>query len=266
MRLLLIEDEVDDCLRFSDCAKNRADIVFVGMTDSAEEGINLVKSRLPEGVILDLQLAKGSGSGLQFLELLSEVDLTLRPIVAITTSNQSEVVHKRVEELGADWFFTKGLQGYDENFIVDTMLSLRKALHVKRRSRSALQGTAVKSGAIVESPDDRRSRIYKRIDVELHLVGVLPRLNGHMYLRDAIYLQIHSDKHTGSCIEQVATNYNRAYGTVSKVMQTAITNAWEKSDIDELHTHYTARVSSETGVPSPSDFIHYYAGKIKHSI
>jgi ActR/RegA family two-component response regulator len=65
MRLLLIEDEVGECIKFKDCANRRTDITFVGMTDSCEEGINRVKTLLPEAVILDLQLVKGSGSGLQ---------------------------------------------------------------------------------------------------------------------------------------------------------------------------------------------------------
>jgi len=266
MRLLLIEDEVGDCLRFSDCAKRRPDIIFVGMTDSCEEGMGLVKSRLPEGVILDLQLVKGSGSGLRFLELLAETELTLRPIVAVTTSNQSSVVLKRIQELGADWYFSKTQQDYNEDFVVNTLLSLRNALHVKQKDGADLRGKYRISGSIVESIDERHDRIYKRIDVELDLVGVKVRLKGRKYLREAIFLKIHSEKQSGSSIEQVAHNHGLAYGTVNKVMQTAINNAWESADIDEIYTHYTARISQKNGVPSPSDFIHHYADKIRNSI
>lgn len=266
MRLLLIEDDVGDCLGFSECSKRRTDIKFVGMTDSCEEGMKLVKSRLPEGVILDLQLVKGSGSGLRFLELLNEADLTLRPIVAVTTSNQSDVVHKRVEELGADWLFSKIQQDYNEDFVIETLLSLRKALHAKQKKDPALQRDLRKSGAMVESPADRRDRIYNRIDAELDLVGIRERLKGHTYLREAIYLQIDSQTQSGSSIEQVALNHKHAYGAINKAMQTAITNAWDNADIDEIHTHYTFRISARSGVPSPSDFIYHYAKKIRNSI
>jgi len=265
MRLLLIEDELSICLKFSDCAKRRTDIIFIGMTDSCDEGVKLVKSGLPEGVIVDLHLIKGTGSGLQFLEVMQETDLTFQPLVAVTTSNQSEVVHRRIEELGADWFFSKTQQDYDEDFVVETLLSLRKTLYVKQKGLAA-RCEALKSGAIVESPDDRRDRIYKRIDTELDLIGIRARLKGREYLREAIYIKIHAEKQPGSAIEDVARNYRVAYGTVSKVMQTAIYNAWDSEDIDEIHEHYTARVSSKTGVPSPSDFIFYYATKIRKSI
>jgi response regulator RpfG family c-di-GMP phosphodiesterase len=266
MRLLLIEDEESDCLKFSECARRRTDIKFIGMTDSCEEGVKLVKSRLPEGVILDLQLVKGSGSGLRFLELLNDAELTLRPVTIVTTSNQSDVVYKRVEELGADWFFSKVNKDYNEDFVIDTLLSLRQTLYAKQKKDSCSRGNLRKSGAMVESSDDRRDRIYRRIDAELDLIGIRVRLQGRIYLREAIYLKIHSEKQPGSSIEQVAQNHRHAYGTINKVMQTAINNAWDNADIDEIHTHYTARVSSKTGVPSPSDFIHYYADRIRNSI
>lgn len=260
MRLLLIEDDVAECLKFKDCSNRRADITFVGMTDSCEEGIKLVKSLLPEAVILDLQLVKGLGSGLKFLELINEEELTFQPIITVTTSNQSKLVCRRVEELGIDWFFCKTQKDYNEDFVIETLLSLRSALHVKQRcSFSGDRQT-------IESPEERNARIYKRIDAELDLIGVRPRLTGREYLREAIFLQITSAKEAGSVIEQVALKHRHAYGTISKVMQTAINNAWDNAAPGELQEHYTAHVSVKTGVPSASDFVHYYADKIRRSI
>ena len=267
MRLLLIEDDVGDALKFTECANRRTDIKFVGMTDSGDEGLTFVKSRLPEGIILDLQLVKGSGSGLSFLEALHNANLTIRPIVVVTTSNQSNVVYRRVEELGADWFFCKTQPDYSEDFVIETLLSLRKTLFAKQKKPpEAIPGELRKSGAMVESPDDRRDRIYRRIDAELDLIGVLAKLKGRAYLREGIYFQIHSDKERGSGIEHVANTFKRAYGTVVKVMQTAIDDTWSESDAEELRAHYTDRVSAKTGVPHVSDFIHFYANKIRKSI
>ena len=270
MRLLLIEDEVGDALKFTECAKRRPDIRFVGMTDSSEEGLKLVKSALPEGVILDLQLVKGNGSGLQFLETLNETVLTLRPVVVVTTSNQSGVVYRLVENLGADWFFDKAQPSYNADFVIDTLLSLRKVLDAKQGNRSsseaAAQGDLRQSREMVETPADRRSRIYQRIDIELDLVGIRARLKGREYLRDCIYIKMHSFKERGSGIEKVAANHKHSYGTLVKTMQTAIHDAWDNTDAEDLRTHYTARVNSQMGSPHVSDFIHYYADKIRNTI
>lgn len=267
MRLLLIEDDVGDAAKFTDCANRRTDIKFVGMTDSCAEGLSLVKSRLPEGVILDLQLVKGAGTGLEFLETLNEMELTLRPIVVVTTSNQSEAVFRYIEKLGADWFFCKTQDDYNEDMVIKTLLSLRNVLDSKQKKKpAALQGTLRKSRTAVESPDDRRDRIYKRIDLELDLIGIRAKLKGRVYLREAIYIQIHSEKERGSGIDEVAASHKHSYGTVIKTMQTAINNAWDNTDEDTLHTHYTAAIYSQNGAPYVSDFIHFYADKIRKSL
>jgi DNA-binding NarL/FixJ family response regulator len=261
MSLILIEDDVGDCIRFKDCANGRMDVKFVGMTDSCEEGIKLVQAHLPEAVILDLQLSKGQGSGIRFLEILNETKLPFRPIVMVTTANASKIVCGRIEELGADWYFCKKQRDYSQNFVFDTLLSLRK--HLKPEKQDA-------DGEIIletmESPEERRIRIYTRIDAELDLIGIRPRLKGRGYLRDGIYIEIHKTKGSKSSIDQVAEKYKHAYNTITLGMQTAINDAWSNAAPGELEEHYTARISVKTGTPTPADFIYFYAGKIRNSI
>jgi DNA-binding NarL/FixJ family response regulator len=269
MRLLLVEDEIDTALRFSDYAKDCADIKFVGMTDSCEEGLQIVKSRLPEGVILDLQLTKGKGSGLEFLEALYEAELTLRPLIVVTTTNPSGTVQAFCEELGADFFFCKSQQGYSEEYVIKTLLRLRRVLDSKQKKRSLglpVHTDLQKSREMVETPDDRRTRIYNRIDIELDLFGIRAKLHGRRYLKESIYVQIHSDKDRGSGIEEVAAKHNYTYASIIKTMQRAIDDAWDNGDTEEILQHFTARVTSKNGVPYVSDFIHFYADKIRNSI
>ena len=260
MPLLLIEDDASECVKFKDCSNSRNDIHFVGMTDSSDEAMTLLKTRLPEGVILDLQLAKGEGSGLQFLTNLKEADLAFRPVIVVTTSNQSPLVYDHIEKLGVDWIFCKKQKNYNANFVVDTLIMLRDSLHTVQRDGTP--GDRVS----IESPEEYRIRVSKRISIELDLIGVRARYKGRDYLHESIFFQISSDKRDGSVVDQVATKHKLTYSTVSRVMQTAINNAWDNASIDELKTHYTARISDRTGVPSASDFIHYYADKIRKTI
>lgn len=260
MPLLLIEDDIADCIKFQKLAELKPDITFVGITNSSDEGLMLLTSRLPQGVILDLQLTKGKGTGLQFLAELNKIDLAIRPIVIVTTSNQSPLLQKQVEGMGVDWVFCKSQSGYSAEMVIDTMLTLRESLYTV--TREGVQNNLL----TLESPEDRRARIYKRIDTELDLIGVSSRYKGRGYLRDAIYLQIHSGKSGGSMIEQVAVAHKTSYSTISRVIQTAINNAWDSAGIDELKVHYTARISMKTGVPSAPDFIHFYAEKIGKNV
>jgi DNA-binding NarL/FixJ family response regulator len=260
MPLLLVEDEVADCIKFKDCANRRNDIIFIGMTDSSEDAMRLLKTRLPEGVILDLQLLKGKGSGLQFLRQLKEADIAFRPAVVVTTSNQSPLVYDQIEKMGVDWIFCKKQSDYSPDFVIDTLLELRESLHTVQRN-----GTSVDRQSI-ESPEERRVRISQRIDTELDLVGVRVRLKGRVYIHDAIYLHIESDGKTVPIVEQVAIKHKVTYATITRVMQTAIDNAWDNSSTEDLKKYYTAQVSPKTGSPTASDFIYYYADKIRKTV
>ena len=261
MPLLLIEDDVGDCMKFVDCANRRGDVHFVGMTDSSEDGFKRLQTLLPEGVILDLQLTKGDGSGLAFLDQLNAAELPIRPVVVVTTTNQSPYVQDQIEKSGVDWIFCKKQRSYNPDLVIDTLLKLRGSLFCVKREGGLGE---VRS---IESPEERRKRIIKRIDAELDLIGLRARYRGRVYLSSAILFQIGEQRSApGSAIEHIAAKYKHSYSTVTKVMQTAINNAWDSAEIGALKAHYTARIDIKTGTPSPTDFIHFYANKIIKSI
>jgi len=262
MPLLLIEDEVADCIEFKNCVNNRNDVLFVGMTGSSFEGIKYVQSSMPEGIILDLELQWGTGTGLQFLADLNKIKLPLRPIIIVTTNNPSQIVYNHVRDFGVDLIFYKMQNGYCAEMVVNTMVALRKAWF------NMQQRDLPEDLLTVESPAERRRRIMERIDAELNLIGIGVRYKGYEYIQDAIYELVSIDKKNTSeaVLYQIAERNRATYHGVVRAIQTAINRAWKISDIDDLQKYYTARVSIHTGVPTPTDFIHYYADKIRKSI
>lgn len=261
MSLLLIEDDVAECVKFKDCANNRADVAFVGMTGSSTEGLQLMKNRMPEGVILDLELHKGKGSGLQFLMELKEAHPSLRPIIIVTTNSPSNLVYNHVHDMGADLVFYKKQVDYSPEMVVNTLFALRKSLYAARHDNMSndLQ--------TIESPEERRIRIIERIDTELNMVGISSRYKGRAYAQEAIFLLINRDKNVSEAIlSQVAILKKISHSSVVRAIQTAINNAWQTSSIEDLQMHYTARINIHTGVPSPTEFIYYYADKIRKTM
>jgi chemotaxis response regulator CheB len=260
MPLLLIEDDVAECIKFKDCTNRRTDIHFVGMTGSSIEGLQLVKTRLPEGIILDLELNKGKGSGLQFLADLKDVELALRPIIVVTTNSPAEVVHNHVHNNGAALVFWKKKSDYSPDLVLNELLILRKSMY-------DMNGELPDDLRTLETPEERREKINKRIDTELSLVGISPKYKGRKHLHEAIELLINIDKgESESVINQVAIARKSSYSAIIRTMQTAINNAWESTAIEELNVHYTARIDIRTGVPSPTEFIHFYADKIRKAM
>ena len=256
MTLLLIEDDAAERSKIAEHSSNRSDITFVGITGSSDEGVQLVKEHKPEGVILDLLLFDGKGSGLQFLAGLAEEYLEPRPIIVVTTHIPPNLVYDQAFNAGVDYIHFKGQSDYSPEMVLNTMLFLRKP-------KSPILRTDQSS----ETPEERSSRILRLIDTELDLIGIRRRYKGHTYLSEAIFLHLTERKATSkSVLVQVAERNHLNYSSVFRAVETALKNAWNTSCIDDLQEHYTARISTSTGIPSPTDFIRYYADKIRMTL
>ena len=260
MSMLLVEDDAAECRKFKDCAAARTDITLIGETGSSTEALRIVKNRLPECVILDLELTKGEGTGLQFLTELNKTALKLRPIVVVTTNIQADVMRDCVHSMNVAFVFSKKQQGYCPELVLNTLLDLRKSL-------PAAQGDVHRDLQTIESPEELRTRIIDRIDAELNDIGISIRLKGRKYLREAIYLLVNKDKNESSAvIYQVADQNKIKYNSVIRAIQVVIANAWDSSDIETLKEKCPVHIDVNTGVPAPTEFVHYYAERIRKAM
>ena len=62
----------------------------------------------------------------------------------------------------------------------------------------------------------------------------------------------------------IAENHRKSEASVERAMQNAINRAWKTSDINELLYHYTAKINSTRGNPTITEFICYYANKLRN--
>jgi len=258
MPLLLIEDDVAECMRYKEVSMRRDDVRFVEMTGSSREGIKSVKEYMPEGVIFDIELHKGEGSGPEFLDGLREISLPFMPILIVITNNTSTLIYDRLREQGADFIFYKKQNGYCAERVVDCAVSLRKVLKASPRDGMPREIQTI------ETPDTLKRRIMDKIEAEMSLVGVGIHLKGWKYLCDAIYILITKPANDDESIfVKLGRDYRLSTSSITRTMQNAINNAWRASSVEDLQLHYKARIDYRVGVPLPMEFVYYYADKIK---
>lgn len=260
MKIVLIEDDVSACRDFMDYANTRTDIVFVGITGRADEGMRLAKMKMPEAIILDLELSYGKGSGFDFLDDFYKTEFAIRPIIVITTRNRNDVVHTLLHtKYGIDCLFYKKQEGYCPEMVIRHLLRFRE-FYYERGSGSV--NSEIKS---LETPEELERRIMGRIKAELNAFGISTKYKGRRTAEEAIYLLINK---TGGDSEKVfndlAIKHNTHYNNIIRNIQNAINKVWNNpNDLEELLKHYTAPVNREVGAPTPTEFIHYYADKIR---
>ena len=260
MKLLLIEDDVKACENFRKIEKSRDDIEFVGITDSDIEGIKFVKECMPDAIILDLELnsGTGNGSGFEFLKELRKLNLQMNPKIVVTTNVYSDSVYDYLHANKVDFIFYKKQAKYSEQNVINTLLILKD---YKKTEENYADLPIDKNIEYVQ-------KISNKIDEEWDLIGIGTHLQGRKYLREAIMYVINNNNESEkiSIIQYLSKTYKRPNSTISRAMQNAILYAWRISSIEDLETYYTAKINYETGVPTPTEFIYYYANKIKKEL
>ena len=263
MSILLIEDDELECKKFKAYTESIGNAKVVAITNSSDKGIELFKRYIPEAIVLDIELHKGQGSGIEFLEKVKEHFTSFKPIIIVTTNASSTVLYNKLHDEGADLIFYKHQADYSPKMVVSALISLRRALH------KFGSGDNVESEDIhIETEAEKESRISDMINAELDLIGISPHLKGRDYLHDAIlYLiqgKINEDKET--VFNYLARTNKRTASSISRVMQTSINRTWRKMSPEDLETYYTAKIAPDTGVPTTTEFIYYYVRKIEKNV
>ena len=249
LSLLVIEDEEAVCGEYARLCSPSRGIALIGTTNSSQSGLQLTKEKLPDAVVLDLELHNGSGNGLMYLSGLQELNLGHRPYVMVVTNNISAATHSLARKMGADFIITKNQSDYSVEMVLSMLRSISACLVSDNKS-------AVRT---VEAGD--RSDLDSRICKELDEIGINPKHKGRQYLREAIALI--SERKQPNISSVIADRYSTSAASVERAMQHAVNRAWKLTDIDTLITSYTARINPAKGVPTTTEFIYYYADKIK---
>lgn len=255
LSMILVEDDPIACNELTDSIEELDDLSLVGVTNNAKQAIDYIKDFLPDVMILDLELHKGSGNGLNVLNEMNQLSLNNRPYILITTNNSSQITYESARHLGADFIMAKYQADYSVKSIVDFLRIMKPVILSRKQSASETHSTN-------ESPDMRNKRIIRRISTELNYVGISPKVIGFQYLMDAIQLVIKQPMQ--NICNTIGEKYRKTETSVERAMQNAINKAWRTSDIDDLLKYYTARINSEKGVPTITEFVYYYANKIKN--
>lgn len=255
MKILLVEDDINECQIYKNIIKNRTDVELISTTNSSIKAIEEYKKYKPDAIILDLELNDGEGSGFDFIEKINEQCNTRLPKIVVTTNVHTDTVYDFCHRNNVDFIFYKKQKNYSQENIIKTLVLLNE------------YNGNTKITDIKVNEETLKNSILSKINKELDLIGIGVHLHGRKYLCDAIYFILQNDENCKvSIVQHLVNKYKKSNSTISRAMQNAILHAWRITPLDDLTTYYTARINYETGVPTPTELIYYYADKIKKEI
>ncbi len=257
MKILIVEDDINDCNKFIECAKERKDIEIVATTDSDIDALQYVKVKHPEGIVLDLELnnsQSGNTDSFGFIDNVKKLKLNYEPIIIVTTHVNSKRTYDVLHRKGVDLILYKDHPNYSSNNVFNRFINLR------------IQNVEVNKKSIEEVLKSEEERLSECINHELDLVGITTNLKGRKYIHDAVVFLIQNKNSDQNVIQYLSKIHQRSTSTITNGMENAIIHGWRISPIEDLEKYYTAKINYQTGVPTPMELIYYYVNKVKKII
>lgn len=254
MKILIVEDDINDCNKLIDSAKLRDDIEIVAITDSDIEALKYVKIKHPDGIILDLELnnsTNGNPDSLDFIDNLKRLNLNISPIIIVTTHVNSKRTYEILHRKGVDLILYKDHPSYSANNVFNKFINLR------------IESSNITKTSIEEVLKDEEERLSDCIEHELDLVGITPNLKGRKYIHDAIMYLIQNENNEKNVIQYLSQIHKKSTSTITNGIENAIIHGWRVSPIEDLEKYYTAKINYQTGIPTPMEFLYYYTDKVK---
>ncbi len=261
--ILLLEDEPEECLAIENCISTQEQVTLIGCTSNVSEALELLKSNCPDAVIIDLELHKGGGNGLQFLSAVKQLNMPTRPYLLVTTNNSSQTTHEAARNMGADFIMTKYESDYSAEYVIDFLLMMNgiNGKLATTNSPAASNIIPISAGKSKTSPTTDNIDLRIIVQEALNLVGISPKSVGYLYLTDAILIKIYN--HDANIYNELGPKYKKSDASIERSMQYAINRAWRVNDPEDLLKYYTARIHSERGVPTIMEFVYFYATNLR---
>lgn len=242
-RVLIADDNREFCDLLAQYLQSQADFKLVGVAQNGRQVIDMVQAESPDVVVLDIIMPHLDGIGV--LEQMNALGLQRRPKVIMLTAFGQESIAQRVVALGADYYI---LKPFDLAVLA-------------KRIRQIASGQAVKPVA-----SENRSLDVEVTEV-LHEIGIPAHIKGYLYLREAICLVMQRVELLGGVTKElypsIAKRFQTTPSRVERAIRHAIEVAWNRGNVDLIHSLFGHTVNSDRGKPTNSEFIAMVADKLR---
>jgi len=249
IRIVSIDDNQEVRENFKENFKNCPGIELVGTAENGETGYELIKTKNPDVVILDIVMPKLDGLGL--LEKLSANNIT--PHILMYSAIGNDTVIQKTFSLGAEYYIMKPCSMQD---IVS---------HIRQCCNTTPSPSSVISARTRDTINE--NNLESIITDIIHDIGVPAHIKGYSYLREAIGLCIKDDEFINSITKllypTVAKNFSTTSSRVERAIRHAIEVAWNRGREEILTDIFGYTIDTNKGKPTNGEFIAMISDSIK---
>lgn len=240
----------------SDIVTRDDELQVVGTAHNGEEAYEMIKTKEPDVVLLDIVMPKLDGLGV-IDKVKRDKTLKKSPTFIMISAIGQERVTEDAFKLGADYYIMKP---FDKDVVVKRIKMVRrqenrKVFHMRRTSSYETYETAV------------RKSLENRVTDMIHEIGVPAHIKGYQYLRDAIIMSVNDIEMLNAITKilypTIAKKYQTTSSRVERAIRHAIEVAWSRGKMETIDQLFGYTIHNGKGKPTNSEFIALLADKIR---
>lgn len=253
----IADDNVRMLQLINDVVSTDPTIENVGTAKDGEELFSIIKSKMPDIVLLDIIMPKMDG--LTVMEKVNQnKNIQKKPVFIIVSAVGNEGITEDAFNLGANYYIMKP---FDNNTLLNRIRSIRNGLGKNCSVIKNVRQTAVEQSA------DRENNLENDITCIIHEIGIPAHIKGYQYLREAIKMSV-NDMDMLNCITKVlypeiAKTFLTTASRVERAIRHAIEVAWSRGNVEVIDELFGYTVNNGKGKPTNSEFIALIADKIR---
>lgn len=239
-----------------DIISSDEELSVVGVAKDGEEAYNVIKTKEPDVVLLDIIMPKLDGLGV--LDRVKK-DKTIKktPTFIMVSAIGQEKITEDAFNLGADYYLMKP---FDNEMIINRIKHVKQSMDTKNCEIR-------KVNAYEKAEDYKERNLEADVTEIIHEIGVPAHIKGYQYLRDAIVMSVADMDMLNSITKilypTIAKKYQTTPSRVERAIRHAIEVAWSRGKMDTIDEMFGYTIHNGKGKPTNSEFIALITDRIR---
>lgn len=258
-KLLIVDDNKETGEKLLNYFNSQPNYNVVGVASDGVSGLNLIKEKNPDAVIMDVMLTGMDGFAL--MEQVNNLDIATKPnMLVLSALGKEEFVHKALQ-LGADYYMMKPFDINNLNKRLTEIISFKNGV-----SFNSENVQKIVNGYNRPQKSLRTKALEEKITNIFITVGIPAHIKGYQFLREAIKMAIETPEIINSITKKlypsIADKFETSASKVERAIRHAIEVAWNRGKIENINALFGVKVYSNNEKPTNGEFIALVADKM----
>lgn len=239
-----------------DIISSDEELSVVGVAKDGEEAYNVIKTKEPDVVLLDIIMPKLDGLGV-LDRVKKDKSIKKTPTFIMVSAIGQEKITEDAFNLGADYYLMKP---FDNEMIINRIKHVKRSMDMK--------SCEIRKVNAYEKAEEYKERNLETDVTEIiHEIGVPAHIKGYQYLRDAIVMSVADMDMLNSITKilypTIAKKYQTTPSRVERAIRHAIEVAWSRGKMDTIDEMFGYTIHNGKGKPTNSEFIALITDRIR---